>query len=140
MDIRITDSDAADADTIESELLNALQESLRQSRNEQFVLRASSSSGDMIGGLTASSSYGWLLIKTLWVNQAFRGQGIGQALMREAEDRGRTMGCHSAWLDTSNPASQVFYDKLGYAEFGHLSNGAEQFPPEHQRWFMKKSL
>lgn len=140
MDIQITETDSADADIIEAQLLRSLQSTLTQALNEQFVLRATSDTGQMIGGLTASTSYGWLLIKTLWVDQHFRKQGIGQKLMSEAEDRGRSLQCHSAWLDTSNPASQRFYHALGYSNFGHLKNATEHYPPEHQRWFMKKSL
>lgn len=140
MNIKITDSGAEDAAIIESQLLRSLQEALKQSRNEQFVLKASSATDEMIGGLTASTSYGWLLIKTLWVHDDYRKQGIGQQLMAEAEIRGRTLECHSAWLDTSNPASHAFYERLGYVEFGRLQNSPTQFPGEHQRWFMKKSL
>ncbi len=104
------------------------------------MLSAKSAQNSLIGGLTASTSYGWILIKTLWVDEAQRNQGVGRLLMEEAEAKGIGLGCHSAWLDTSNPDAKTFYETLGYEVFGELSNDAEQFPESHRRWFLKKSL
>jgi GNAT superfamily N-acetyltransferase len=64
-----------------------------------------------------------------------RGKGIGRELMRRAEALARERGCHSAWLDTFSFQSRRFYEKLGYEEFGRLD-----YPPDHQRHFMRKRL
>lgn len=133
------DEDSVAAD-IERQLLAALAHSNTQSRNEPFVLSVTLPGGDMIAGLTAATSYGWLLIKTLWVKDSHRGKGLGEQLVAAAETRGLEVGCSNAWLDTSNPAAHSFYLKLGYKEFGILENDADTFPPEHRRWFMKKRL
>jgi GNAT superfamily N-acetyltransferase len=125
---------------LESELLKSLGDVLPQSSNASFVLALKDTSDNLIGGLTASCSYGWLLVKILWVKDEYRGSGLGRSLMKEAELKGVELGCHHIWLDTSNPEAMSFYQSLNYEIFGQLSNAPDQYPPSHNRWFMKKSL
>jgi GNAT superfamily N-acetyltransferase len=136
--IQLEDSASNAAAKIETELLKSLQESNEQSVNAQFTLTVRNDKGDLIGGLSASTSYGWLLIKTLWVHKNHQRQGFGKRLMQNAETKGQEMGCHGAWLDTSHALARNFYSELGYSVFGELSNSENQFPPGHQRWFMRK--
>ena len=138
--VTIAEDDAEVAGRIEAELLRALRETLPQSNNDAFVLSARSKAGNLVGGLTASASYGWLLVKTLWVAQAQRSKGLGRALMDKAETKARDLGCQGAWLDTSSPDAMRFYQRLGYETFGQLSNAPGQTPETHRRWFMKKAL
>lgn len=128
------------AGEIERRLLDALSGINRQSANVPIVLAARDGAGALVGGLTGATSYGWLLVKTLWVAEGQRGSGIGSRLMQAAEDAGRAAGCHGAWLDTSNAGARAFYVRLGYADFGQLDNGPGQVPEGHVRWFMKKPL
>lgn len=124
---------------IDQHLSASLHELLPQSLNTQFVLGVYAEE-TLIGGLTASTSYGWMLIKSLWTAEAYRGRGVGNALMRQAEEKARSLACHSAWLDTSNPVAKALYLKLGYEVFGELSNAGQSNLSEHFRWFMKKSM
>lgn len=140
INVSIDDETSETAKHIETELLKSLAVKLPQARNSQLVLTARDDKKRLIGGLTASTSYGWLLIKTLWVNQDFRRQGVGMILVDTAEKRACAAGCHAAWLDTSNPESMLFYAALDYETFGELANRPGQFPESHQRWFMRKSL
>lgn len=128
------------AETIEIELLKSLREDSPQSLNTSVVLSARDANDRIIGGLTASTSYSWLLVKTLWVDQQHRHSGIGRSLMQRGEDEGRILGCHSAWLDTSSTDAMRFYLNFGYEVFGEISNTEQQYPPNHHRWFMKKLL
>jgi GNAT superfamily N-acetyltransferase len=50
------------------------------------------------------------------VDQAWRDQGIGQHLMRKAEDWGRAHGCEAVYLKTNvvREAAHAFYERLGY--------------------------
>ncbi|MEX0347969.1 MAG: GNAT family N-acetyltransferase [Paracoccaceae bacterium] len=125
---------------IEAALLASLAVTNTQSENSSFVLEERAPDGRLLAGLTASTSYGWLLVKTLWVDDALRGQGMGRRLMQAAEDKGREIGCHGAWLDTSNPEAHAFYRRLGYSDFGTLQNTPGYHPENHSRWFMKKRL
>lgn len=128
------------ASMIETQLLASLREELEQATNTAFVLAATNDEGRLVGGLTASTSYGWLLIKTLWVDSRERGQGLGTILMQRAEEAGRGLACHSVWLDTSHPGARVFYEKQGYRVFGELSNSEKRPPATHHRWFMQKTI
>jgi N-acetylglutamate synthase-like GNAT family acetyltransferase len=125
---------------IDAGLLHSLRKNLPQARNTNFVLSAREQDATVIGGLTAGTSYGWLLVKTLWVAESCRHRGTGRRLMARAEVKGRSLGCHGAWLDTSSPKAKEFYAKLGYKTFGQLINSAEQHPASHRRWFMEKKL
>lgn len=125
---------------LEQKLLHALRSELAQSDNQSFVFIAKSVAGEIIGGVAASTSYNWLLIKLLWVDESCRESGLGKQLMELAEQHGANVGCHSAWLDTSNPKAERFYKKNGYSEFGRLENESDHQPPTHRRWFLKKTL
>ncbi len=138
--ITIRGGDAAIAAEIEAELLKTLRLEQPQSENEICVFVAEDAQGKTRGGLTGSTSYGWLLIKTVWVADGHRGSGLGKALMRRAEEWGRGLGCHAVWLDTSSPGAKRFYEKLGFTIFGELRNRPGQNPDEHCRWFMQKQL
>lgn len=139
-DIVIAEDDGGLAAAIEAALLSALRTSLPQATNSAFVLTAKDAGGDLVGGLTASTAYGWLLIKTLWVAKEHRGRGLGGDLVGAAETRGRQTGCHGAWLDTSSPAAARFYARQGYETFGELANRPGQQPESHRRRFMRKTL
>lgn len=128
------------AELIEGNLLKSLAELNQQSENSSIVISANCDSSGLIGGVTGSTSYGWLLVKTLWVSSEVRGTGIGRNLMSVIEEQAVMKGCHSAWLDTSSATARAFYQRLGYAEFGVLSNGMGKEPVDHNRWFMKKTL
>ncbi|MCG8441410.1 MAG: GNAT family N-acetyltransferase [Caulobacterales bacterium] len=130
----------ATAKRIEAELLAALRRRRPQAVNERIVLTALRGEGELVGGLEASTSYGWLLIKTLWVAPQARRAGLGRSLVMRAEEKACALGCHGAWLDTSSEAAKAFYVALGYMAFAALENGRDQHPAGHQRWFMKKAL
>jgi GNAT superfamily N-acetyltransferase len=92
--------------------------------------------GEFAGGLSAYVAYAWLFIDKLWVAEAARTHGWGSKLMRAAEEAGCRYGCRGAWVDTFSFQARGFYEKLGYEVFGTL----EDFPPGHQRYFLRKTL
>lgn len=137
--IEIVEGTHQEAEILESKLLTTLQTELPQGLNTGFTLVIKENNA-VVAGLVAGTSYSWLLIKILWVSEHLRGQGVAKQLMLQAETKGKKLGCHSAWLDTSNPSAKAFYDALNYEVFGMLSNEKGQEPSSHQRWFMKKQL
>jgi hypothetical protein len=56
--------------------------------------------------------------------------------MARAEEEAIRRGCCHAYLDTFDFQAPGFYRKLGYSEWGVL----EDFPPGHQRIFLKKDF
>jgi GNAT superfamily N-acetyltransferase len=91
--------------------------------------------GAIRAGLIGNCYAGWLFVNLLWVHEELRRTGIGQSLLGEAERHAIEFGCHSAWLDTFSFQGPNFYPKFGYEEFGRLD-----YPPGHQRIFLKKQL
>lgn len=136
----VLESKTETASRIEHELLRALALENKQTANEDIVLAVKSHSGELVGGLSGATSYGWLLIKMLWVSIDWRKQGVGRRLVGTAEDWARSVGCHSAWLDTSSLRARDFYETLGYEAFGRLENGPAKVPAGHSRWFLKKAI
>ena len=59
-------------------LMQDLLASNEQAENTEFTLIARNEANEIIAGLTAITSYGWMLIKVLWVNRSERRCGIGQ--------------------------------------------------------------
>ena len=93
-------------------------------------------SHEVIGGLYGKVSYRWLLIDLVSVPESMRGQGIGERLMRMAEEVAQKKNCTGIWLETFSFQAPEFYQKLGYSEFGRLAD----YPPGHTRLYYQKSL
>ena len=91
--------------------------------------------GAVATGLAGHTYAGWLFVQYLWVSDRLRSAGTGRGLMAEAERRARERGCHSAYLDTFSFQARGFYEGLGYEVFGALD-----YPPGHQRFFLRKRL
>jgi GNAT superfamily N-acetyltransferase len=100
-----------------------------------FGIFARDASRGIQAGLVGQVYADWLFIALLWVHERLRRGGVGRALMTEAEHRARGYGCHSAWVDTFSFQAPGFYQKLGYREFGRID-----YPPDHQRIFLRKQL
>ncbi|MGH7032023.1 MAG: GNAT family N-acetyltransferase [Stellaceae bacterium] len=98
-----------------------------------FFVRADD--GEVMAGLVGSTYAGWLFVAELWVHADLRRRGIGSQLLALAERRAVELGCHSAMLDTFSFQGPEFYPRFGYEVYGTLD-----YPPNHQRLFMKKRL
>ena len=128
------------AQNLETDLLKELREKSPQGVNTSFSLRLFDDDGNALGGLTASTSYGWLLIKVLYIERSARRCGHGASLLDAAMKHAKTLGCHSAWLDTSDRNARHFYIAYGFDDFGMLTNSKSETPSEHVRWFLKAKI
>lgn len=99
-----------------------------------LALLLTADDGETVGGLWGSMGYDWLFVELLAVPAASRGQGLGSALMAEAERIAREGGCVGVWLDTFEFQARGFYEKLGFEVFGIL----EDHPVGSRRYFLKK--
>lgn len=132
-----TDPGGAITAEIEDRLLEALRQNMPPNDSESFILIARYRT-DIVGALIGSTSYGWLLVKILWVAEHRRGRGLGARLMARAEALAQARGCHGAWLDTSSADAERFYARLGYKPFGILENTGNEHPHGHRRAFLAK--
>ena len=87
----------------------------------------------VIGGLIGDLVWDWLHIDALWVDEAYRGRGVGGALMRRAEEVARARGIVNIHLETTSFQALPFYQKLGYEVFAELPN-----KPKGSTWYYLK--
>lgn len=89
------------------------------------------------GGILGSVGYyGGLMIKTLWVNNEFRHQGIGTQLLQQIEQEAREKGATTSFLDTFSFQAKDFYLRQGYSIYGTVDG----FPKGHDWYYLKKEL
>lgn len=92
--------------------------------------------GKIVGGVWGYINWNWLQVGLVWVSEDLRGGGYGKQLLLALEDIARERGCEFSHLDTFSYQARPFYERLGYEVFATL----EDYPPGHQRFFMKKIL
>jgi GNAT superfamily N-acetyltransferase len=92
--------------------------------------------GRFVGGLQGVTTWGWLYVIIVWVDEAHRGRGVGTRLMDWAEGEARKRGCENACLSSYSFQAPEFYRRRGYAVFGQL----EDYPAGHTMYFLRKRL
>jgi len=90
----------------------------------------------LVGGLIGKVFWNWLYADLVWVEEEFRGQGIGRDVMRAGEERARGMKLTGIYLWTESWQAPLFYRKLGYTQYIEF----EDFPPGHSRLGFRKYL
>jgi len=103
-----------------------------------LILAARNDEGVAIGGLVGEMRPGWhwLYVALLWIEEAYRIQGVGRQLLSTAEAEAGRHGCRYVWLETISFQARGFYEKQGYTIFGVL----EDYPPGHRRFYLRKNL
>jgi len=82
-------------------------------------------SNDIVGGIYGDIFLGSLMIKILWVSEAYRGRDLGTRLVHLAEEQARKFECHTMQLDTFSFQAPEFYKRLGFEEFGCIEHGRD---------------
>ena len=90
----------------------------------------------LVGGLIGKVFWNWLYADLVWVEEEFRGRGIGKNVMRAAEEQASKMRLTGIYLWTETWQAPSFYSKLGYTQFVEFKN----FPPGHSRLGFSKYL
>ena len=101
-----------------------------------LTVAARDQSGQVVGGITGSTYWGWLIINYFWIHESWRGRGLGTRLLRAAEQEAMARGCHSSQLESFSFQKWEFYEAQGYERYGTL----DDFPFEHQRISFRKRL
>jgi GNAT superfamily N-acetyltransferase len=91
---------------------------------------------EIVGGLIASTYWGWLELDVLWIAEGLRRQGCGRALLRMAEAEARTRGCSRVMLTTYSFQARGFYEGEGYRVVGEMAD----YPPGVTYYWMRKDL
>ena len=116
---------------------NAIAQPDEDAEEEEFVYTVSDESGNLLGGCVLSvDALRTASIYDLWVEEAFRRQGMASALMREAERKAKEQGCYLAMVGTFDWQAKSFYDKQGYM----LNDTMTDVPKGHEHYFLTKRL
>ncbi|UCC14047.1 MAG: GNAT family N-acetyltransferase [Gammaproteobacteria bacterium] len=92
--------------------------------------------GRMVGGLKGVTALGWLYVSNLWLDEGYRGQGLGSDLLRRAERQAVARGCRRSCLSSFSFQAPDFYLRHGYEVFGQL----EDYPDGETLFFLRKAL
>ena len=76
-----------------------------------------------------------LYVSTLYVEEAYRNQGIGRLLVKEMEKRAQKIGANMIRLDTIDWQGKEFYENLGYEQVGHYKIEVDGFS---EYFFLKR--
>ncbi len=101
-----------------------------------LAVQITNDNNEVIAGASARTFGNWLLINTLWVSEALRGQNIGQQILQTLEDKAKERGCKKSLLDTLNFQAMPFYKKYGYQTQWVQKN----YPETGCKYFMVKEL
>lgn len=85
-------------------------------RDEKFdpVAFIANDRGSFAGAIVAELFWGALHIKYVYVDEAYRGKGIGSQLMERALKYGRENKCLFAFVETMSFQALDFYRKMGF--------------------------
>ena len=92
--------------------------------------------GNIIGGIIGGTYWGWMYVDVLWLDEKFRGRGIGTKLLNKAEYEARLRGCHHVHLETMSWQAPEFYKKRGYT----LISTLDDIPKGNKKYLFVKAL
>jgi ribosomal protein S18 acetylase RimI-like enzyme len=87
-----------------------------------LALSLRNDAGTIVGGLIGELKWQWLHIDLLWIDDAHRGAGHGEALVAMAENAARGHGARGVYLSTMSIQAPDFYPKLGYRQYGVMED------------------
>jgi GNAT superfamily N-acetyltransferase len=70
--------------------------------------------GDVIAGIHGHTWGGCCELSHVWVDERYRGQGLGAVLLRSAESEAVARGCDRVVLATHSFQAPGFYERMGY--------------------------
>ena len=134
------ETDAADEarKTVESGLYAYNNQFAGPMENRLLTIGARDEQNTIVGGLIANLQPGWkwMTVHRLWIDEAFRGAGIGRRLLQAAEEEARKSGCLYVAVDTMEFQARGFYEKQGYSVYGVQ----EDYPAGHRKFLLRKTV
>ena len=140
MQFEIKDSERANSEYIESKLEEdcfSHMPPVEEDSEETLVFKVEDGDGNIIGGcIVEIDAWNIADLDILWVDEKYRKNGIGTALLQEAERAVRDRGCPFIVLGTFDFQARPFYEKFGY----ELCGTNENFPKGHEYYFLMKRI
>lgn len=103
---------------------------------DDFCFASVNGEGKVTGVITGRAYYNEVHIGDLIVDEAYRGTGLGRALVSTVENEYRGKGYDVVTLTTFGFQAPVFYKKLGY-EIEFIRENAD---PKLSKYFLKKEI
>lgn len=91
----------------------------------------------VVGGLIAETQMAWLRISIMSVSPECRSQGIGAALLAEAERQAVGRGCRHVYVDTMEYQAPRFYLAHGFNMVGQIPDWDSR---GHAKMYLSKDL
>lgn len=118
-------------------LIRAYNQSKREpSKSEPLNIYVEDEQGNLIAGMVAETFGNWLEIEYLYVQEDFRGQGIGSNILNRTEKEARERKCNYSFVNTYQFQAPDFYKKHGYEEVFAL----KEYPYTGERYYYTKAL
>lgn len=118
-------------------LIRAYNQSKREpSKSEPLNIYVEDQQGNLIAGIVAETFGNWLEIEYLYVQEDFRGQGLGSNILNRAEKEARERKCKYSFVNTYQFQAPNFYKKHGYEEVFAL----KEYPYTGERYYYTKAL
>lgn len=92
--------------------------------------------GQIIGGCDAFRMGTLAMLDVLWVDEKYRGVGLGRSILEKLEEGAVRQGARKLELNTFGFQAPGFYEKLGYRRFGAI----EQAVGTYGHYFYVKEL
>ena len=90
----------------------------------------------IVGGIVGEVWTTVLFIQLFWIDERFRGKGVGTKLIRKIEDEARRFGAVRSYVDTMSVQAPGFYRSCGYKSFGSIKG----YPHGVTRHWLTKTL
>lgn len=135
--IQVTEEHSDILETVRNQLYRYNQTNVSRATFEPLNFIVTSEAGELIAGLLSHRFGEAVSLEILWVQEEYRGQGIGQKLLGELERAAKRSGAKRIHLDTHDFQAPAFYLKNGFVTFGVLEHVPNQ---GNKRFYMKKEL
>ena len=90
----------------------------------------------LIGGAIGYIEYEWYFLDKLYINEKYRGKGIGKMLIYNIEKFSKENFLVGIRMGTWDFQAKSFYEKLGYEVFGKIKD----CPPDTIHYDLKKVI
>jgi GNAT superfamily N-acetyltransferase len=127
--------DPADVAFLEARVVEATIGAAGVDDDRDLAIFVRDENDDIVAGVSGGTWGGCCELSLLWVDDRFRGRGLGSALIRGAEDEARRRGCGTVVLLSHDVQAPGFYERLGYETVGVV----DDYPVgSAARWFRKR--